>query len=316
MKFYLAPLEGLTTYVYRNTYHRFFYPMDKYFTPFIVPHPNRGFKAKELKEILPEHNQGLYVVPQILTNQAEDFIRTAKEFKEYGYEEVNLNLGCPSGTVTAKKRGSGFLAYPDELERFLYGIFEQTDSKVSIKTRIGLEQPEEFERLLQIYNKFELEELIIHPRVRTDFYKNSPNMEVFRQAVQESRNPLCYNGDLFVKSQYEMFEKTYPQTECVMLGRGIMVNPGLVNLICEGKVLDKKVLRAFHDELYRQNQEILSGDRAVLFKMKELWFFLIHLFDGAEKIAKKIRKAEKLCIYEECVENLFLNYPLNPTLIE
>lgn len=208
------------------------------------------------------------------------------------------------------------MAYPDELERFLYDIFEQTDSKVSIKTRIGLEHPEEFERLLPIYNKFELEELIIHPRVRTDFYKNSPNMEVFRQAVQESQNPLCYNGDLFVKSQYEMFEKTYPQIECVMLGRGVMVNPGLVNLICEGKALDKKVLRAFHDELYRQNREILSGDRAVLFKMKELWFFLIHLFDGAEKIAKKIRKAEKLCIYEECVENLFSNYPLNQSLIE
>ena len=278
MKFYLAPLEGLTTYVYRNVYHHFFHPMDKYFTPFIVPHPNRGFKPKELKEILPQHNQGLCVVPQILTNNAEDFIRTAQEFREYGYEEINLNLGCPSGTVTAKKKGSGFLGYPDELERFLYEIFERTESKISIKTRIGVEHPEEFERLLNIYNKFEMEELIIHPRVRADFYKNKPNMEVFGQAVKESKNRLCYNGDLFIKSHFEAFEKEYPQVERVMLGRGVMVNPGLLNLICEGKSLDKEVLRAFQDEFYRKNQEVLSGDRAVLFKMKELWFFMIHLF--------------------------------------
>ena len=230
MKFYLAPLEGLTTYVYRNVYHHFFHPMDKYFTPFIVPHPNRGFKPKELKEILPQHNQGLCVVPQILTNNAEDFIRTAQEFREYGYEEINLNLGCPSGTVTAKKKGSGFLGYPDELERFLYEIFERTESKISIKTRIGVEHPEEFERLLNIYNKFEMEELIIHPRVRADFYKNKPNMEVFGQAVKESKNRLCYNGDLFIKSHFEAFEKEYPQVERVMLGRGVMVNPGLINL--------------------------------------------------------------------------------------
>ena len=316
MKFYLAPLEGLTTYVYRNVYHHFFHPMDKYFTPFIVPHPNRGFKPKELKEILPQHNQGLCVVPQILTNNAEDFIRTAQEFREYGYEEINLNLGCPSGTVTAKKKGSGFLGYPDELERFLYEIFERTESKISIKTRIGGEHPGEFERLLNIYNKFEMEELIIHPRVRADFYKNKPNMEVFGQAVKESKNRLCYNGDLFIKSHFEAFEKEYPQVERVMLGRGVMVNPGLLNLICEGKSLDKEVLRAFHDEFYRKNQEVLSGDRAVLFKMKELWFFMIHLFEGAEKAAKKIKKAEKRHVYEECIERLFSDYPLNQKLVK
>ena len=310
MKFYLAPLEGLTTYVYRNVYHHFFHPMDKYFTPFIVPHPNRGFKPKELKEILPQHNQGLCVVPQILTNNAEDFIRTAQEFREYGYEEINLNLGCPSGTVTAKKKGSGFLGYPDELERFLYEIFERTESKISIKTRIGVEHPEEFERLLNIYNKFEMEELIIHPRVRADFYKNKPNMEVFGQAVKESKNRLCYNGDLFIKSHFEAFEKEYPQVERVMLGRGVMVNPGLLNLICEGKSLDKEVLRAFHDEFYRKNQEVLSGDRAVLFKMKELWFYMGNLFADNQKYLKKIKKSQHLKEYQAIVEEMFQVCPL------
>ena len=138
-----------------------------------------------------------------------------------------------------------------------------------------------------------MEELIIHPRVRADFYKNKPNMEVFGQAVRGSRNPLCYNGDLFIKSHFEAFEKEYLQVECVMLGRGVMVNPGLLNLICEGTSLDKEVLRAFHDE-----------------------FFMIHLFDGAEKVAKKIKKAEKLRVYEECIEKLFSHYPLSQKLVK
>lgn len=315
MKYYLAPLEGLTTYVYRNTYHQFFYPMDKYFTPFIVPHPNRGFKAKELKEILPEYNEGLYLVPQLLTNNAEDFVRTAKEFEAYGYREINLNLGCPSGTVTAKRRGAGFLAYPEELERFLYEIFSRCDCRISVKTRIGMENPNEFEALLEIYNRYALEELIIHPRVRTDFYKNSPNMEVFEYALKESKNVLCYNGDLFLRGQYEQFKKRYPQTEAVMLGRGIMMNPGLLTLIREGKTIDKKKLKAFHDTLYDQNKELLSGERAVLFKMKELWFYWIHLLEDAKKYEKKIKKSEKLAVYEEWVERLFEEAELNPALI-
>lgn len=171
MKIYLAPMEGITGEVYRRAYHTFFEPMDKYFTPFLNPNPKGKFSRQEWNEILPENNEGMYTVPQILTNRAEDFIRLARQLKEFGYEEVNLNLGCPSKTVVNRKRGSGFLFYPDELNHFLAEVFDQLDMKISIKTRSGKYDQEEFGELLDIYNQYPLEELILHPRVQQDYYK-------------------------------------------------------------------------------------------------------------------------------------------------
>lgn len=152
MQYYLAPLEGVTTQVYRNAYHKYFCPMDKYFTPFLVPHTKKGFSAKEIREINPDNNKGLYVVPQILSNQAEDTVNTIHKLENYGYKEVNLNLGCPSKTVVSKNRGSGFLAMPEELDHFLEEIFEKTEVKISVKTRIGRDEPDEFYKLMKLYS--------------------------------------------------------------------------------------------------------------------------------------------------------------------
>ncbi len=305
MKYYLAPLEGVTTYIYRNAYDECFYSMDKYFTPFIVPHQNKTFNSRELNDILPEHNKGLVTIPQILTNNSSDFIRLAKELKDFGYTEVNLNLGCPSGTVVSKGKGSGFLAKQEQLDKFLYEIFEQSEVAISVKTRIGKESPDEFYKLIEIFNKYNMEELIIHPRVQTDFYKNTPNLSVFSDAISLSKNRLCYNGDIFTKTSYETFYAQFPMIDTMMLGRGIIANPGLVNQIEHGTFIDKVNLRKFHDRIYMDYINIMSGDRNVLFKMKELWFYMIHLFSNHEKYAKKIKKSEKLMDYEKAVNSLF-----------
>lgn len=307
MKYYLAPLESVTTYVFRNAYHKYFLPLDKYFTPFIVPHANKRFNTREKKELSPEHNHGLYVVPQLLTNKAEDFISTAKEISDMGYKEINLNLGCPSGTVVAKGKGSGFLAYPEELDRFLDEIYSKLDIKISIKTRIGKHSPDEFHRLMEIYNKYPLEELIIHPRLQTDFYKNKPNWEVFRESVNRSKHSLCYNGDIYTFEDFQQFQNTFPTVEKVMCGRGIVANPSLFSSIVNGTKLDIRTLKHFHDDIYTAYQEISSGERNVLFKMKELWSYMIQSFDNAEKYMKKIKKAEKLFTYEKTVLDLFAN---------
>lgn len=305
MKYYLAPLEGITTYAYRNAYHRCFRTMDKYFTPFIVPHKEKKFSTREKKELSPENNQGLFVVPQLLTNNAEDFLKTAKDIIQFGYGEINLNLGCPSGTVVAKKKGSGFLAYPEELDRFLDEIYEKADYKISIKTRIGKENPEEFYKLLEIYNKYPLEELIIHPRVQTDYYKNIPNLEMFEEAYKYSKNPLCYNGDIFAKGDYDKFIQRFSEIDTIMLGRGIIANPALVNALEDESEITKESLRSFHNMIYEEYQRISSGDRNVLFKMKELWFYMANLFPDSDKLMKKIKKSEKLKDYEKAVETLF-----------
>lgn len=306
MKIYMAPLEGITGYVFRNALHTHFDNIDKYFIPFIKPNQKGHLSSRERQDILPKNNEGMQAVPQILTNSSEDFLRTVWKLKKYGYREINLNLGCPSKTVISKKRGSGFLAFPDELEQFLDEIFEQAEGMdISIKTRIGKETPDEFERILQIYNKYPLKELIIHPRVQKDFYKNHPNLNVFREALQESKNPICYNGDIFSVKEYRTFTEQFPKTDCIMLGRGLLMNPGLAKEIRQGIPVDKQTLREFHDDLYAGYCEVLSGDKTILFKMKELWTFLAPIFTGYEKYLKRIKKSEKCKVYESVIEELF-----------
>ena len=305
MNFYLAPLEGITGYVYRRAYQDFFHNVDKYFIPFVEPHKKRDFNAKERKEISRENNHGFCVVPQILTNDAQDFLRMADALVKEGYEEINLNLGCPSGTVVSKGKGSGFLGFPDKLDRFLEEIFSEAPCRISVKTRIGRYEPEEFERLLEIYNRYPLEELIVHPRTREDYYKNSPDWEAFGLAQEQGKHPLCYNGDIFTAEDYENVTKRFPKVTSVMLGRGIIRNPQLVDQIRSGEETDWNLLRSFHDRLYRDYQETLSGDRPLLFKMKELWCYELDLFPGSEKAGKKLKKAQRRGEYEQAVEELF-----------
>jgi len=305
MKYYFAPMEGLTGYIYRNAHNAFFNNIDKYFTPFIVANQSDSFKTRELNDVLPENNQGLVVIPQLLTNNAKDFIHTARKLKVLGYDEINLNLGCPFGTVVSKHRGSGFLSKKEELDVFLDEIFSQSITKISLKTRIGKDQPEEFYDLIQIFNKYPLEELIIHPRIQKDFYKNTPNMKIFKDALKLSKNPVCYNGDIFTIDDYKVFSDDFTDVDTVMLGRGLLANPGLIGDIKNNTKLEKKVLKDFHDKIYDDYKRILFGNKNVLFKMKEFWFYMIPFFSDNAKYAKKIKKAKGFYDYDEAVSSLF-----------
>ena len=305
MRLYLAPLEGITGWIYRNAVHECFGGFDRYFIPFISPNQMGHFSASEKKDILPGHSRGMHAVPQILTNRAEDFIRTAEKLREYGYEEINLNLGCPSKTVVTKGRGSGFLADPEGLERFLEEIFERCPIRISIKTRIGMEDPEEFEPLMEIYNRYPMTELIIHPRVQKDFYKSTPNLDVFERALDISRSPVCYNGDINTPEDFRRLKERFPDLECVMTGRGVLADPSLARQIKGGKRADKEEMKRFHDMLYEAYCSEMSGDRTILYKMKELWSYLAPMFTNSKKYAKKIKKSEKCAVYERVIEEMF-----------
>ena len=306
MNFYFAPMEGITGYIYRRAYHSCFHPMDKYFTPFIAPKQDKTLNSKEKNDILPEHNEGMRVVPQILTCNADDFIRTAQLLKDdYGHQEVNLNLGCPSGTVVSKYRGSGFLAKREELDKFLDEIFKMDDMKISIKTRIGKDKPEEFYELINIYNKYPLEELIIHPRTREDFYGNKPNLEIFKDALSLSKSSVCYNGDIFTVKDYNNFIDCFPSVEKIMIGRGILANPGLLDDIKESKSLDKEKLKEFHNEIFMNYRKVFNEDKNAIYRMKELWGYMIYIFSDNKKYIKKIKKAQRLEDYNEAVLSLF-----------
>lgn len=303
MNFYLAPMEGITGYVYRNAYAKYFGGVDKYFTPFITPDQNRYLNKKEKKDILPELNKGLYVVPQIMTNNASHFTGLQKELKELGYEEVNLNLGCPSATVVTKRKGAGLLAFPDKLDELLYDIFEKNVGKISIKTRVGISSYDEFDRLLDIFNKYEMEELIIHPRVREDFYKNTPDMETFSRALQRSKNKLVYNGDIHSVEAYKIFMDKFPKTETIMLGRGVLKNPTLISQCkCVPVSSDREIIMQFMNEILKGYYEHMGNERNVLFRMKELWLYLKEYFDNGDKCWKKINKAKNFKEYNEAIE--------------
>ena len=305
MNIYFAPLEGIGGYIYRNAHNDYFKNVDKYFSPFVGTRATGIMKNKELKDILPENNEGVNLVPQIMTNNAQGFCNAAKQMADMGYEEVNLNLGCPSGTVVGKGRGAGFLKTKDALDEFLDEIYSKCKVNISIKTRIGYSDPEEFYRLIDIYNKYPVYELIIHPRTRMDMYKGTPDYDVFEDAVRLSKNPLCYNGDIKTFEDYKMITERFDGIKSVMIGRGFLSNPNLIIEIKYGDSLDKHILKEFHDRLYSDYSRIFDGERNVLFKMKELWCYMADVFADCEKYFKKIKKAQHLSEYNVIVSRLF-----------
>ena len=305
MKYYLAPLEGITTYIYRRAYHTHYRPMEKYFTPFLVPHTKKDFNTREKNDILPAHNPGMNLVPQILTNDAKGFLDTVEKLKGSGYDEVNLNLGCPSSTVASKGRGSGFLGEKEALKAFLADIFDKTDMKISLKTRIGLNRADEFDDILDIYQAFPVEMLIVHPRIRMDYYSGKPDMEAFEKASARMPFPVCYNGDIFTAAAYGRVSEKYSDIRHWMIGRGLLSNPALCREIRGGDCASREELADYYHTMRDEYEVRLQGNKKVVFLMKEFWHYiswilseedrqeidvLMHLRDGAEFF----RKAEEI----------------------
>ncbi|MCF0129822.1 MAG: tRNA-dihydrouridine synthase family protein [Pseudobutyrivibrio sp.] len=309
MKIYLAPLEGVTDNIYRNTFYRCYGGVDKMFTPFLSPNSTKKFPLKEWENIDPEINDTALVVPQLLCCDSEHFLWAAEEIAGLGFKEINLNLGCPSGTVVAKKKGSGFLFYSDELDRFLYDIYEGADKlgiELSVKTRIGKVDESEWEEILKTYNKYPISELTVHPRLTKDFYKGEIRMKSFEYAYENSRNPLVYNGDLNSVKDIRKIESEYPGCTAVMLGRGLIAHPNLAREAA-GKEKSPVSFREFHDELFRQYENRLSGETPLLHRMKEMWtFWKEELCDTPEKekVLKSLMKAKRLGDYKAFMQQL------------
>ncbi|MEA4933855.1 MAG: tRNA-dihydrouridine synthase family protein [Lawsonibacter sp.] len=310
MEYYFAPMEGVTGAIYRTVHHQHFPGVDKYYMPFLTPTQDHVFTPRDLRNTAPEYNQGFRAVPQLLTRNAEDFLWAARELYAMGYDEVNLNLGCPSGTVTAKGKGAGLLANPEELDRVLDGIFSRVEGAVSIKTRLGMNHPEEFPRLLEVFQQYPISLLIIHPRVRQDFYREPVRLEAFEATQTQYPGALCYNGGLVTTQGCARFQARFPAVKRVMIGQGLLANPALIRQVKVGAEPQREELRAFHDELYHSYLEAFGSQRNTVFHMKEVWSYLSRLFEGVEKPVKQIRKAENSAAYESAVSQIFSSLPL------
>ncbi len=294
MKLSFAPLEGITSYIYRNTHAEYFGGCDEYYTPFISPSDNTKIGRKGFKDMLPENNSVVKPVVQTLTNNSLSFIKFTEKLKEYGYDEVNINLGCPSGTVVNKKRGSGLLREPSLMESFLDEIFQKSDIKISVKTRTGFYSSDEFDKLLELYNKYPLEELIVHPRCREDFYKGEPSYSAFDKAYENSKSKITFNGNIFSVDDYNKITGKYPNLHGVMIGRGAVANPAIFREINGGKKLTTFEMVEFSEILAQRYNAILSSDIFTMHKLKEIWIYMMWNFPQEEKVLKTVRRTDKL----------------------
>lgn len=307
MNYDLAPMEGITTYICRTTYAKYYGGIDRYYTPFLA---SMHLSTREKNEVLPEHNAGITVIPQILSNRADEFLEITQALHSYGYDTVNLNLGCPSGTVVSKHRGAGFLAVPDELDRFLDQIFSSCPLKISIKTRIGISDESEWETILRVYEKYPVDELIIHTRLQKDFYK-LPTRPYTYLAAKRLGIPLCYNGDVNSPAALQHVLSVDPSIDRIMIGRGIIANPELIEALHGKPSCDKDRLQSFLSDICdRYITEMGGGDRNTLYKLKELWVYMGGLFPDADKYIKRIKKANRLTEYHAAVDALMREKPL------
>ena len=304
MIYSLAPMEGITGYVFRRVHAECFGALDRYYTPFVLP-PRVGstFGGKNFKEIDPANNEGLSVVPQLLTKNADEFVWAAQLLAEMGNTEVNLNLGCPSGTVVAKGRGSGLLRDPDALEAFLRDICERSPLPVSVKTRLGLEDDAEYARILAVYRGLPLAELIVHPRVQKDRYQGSPRWGPYGATLAAAPFPVAYNGDVFDTAGRDELLAAFPATRHVMLGRGLLANPALARMMAGGPPATRGELERFHDALFHAYEEVIGGN--AVFRMKEWWFYAKCAFADPLAVHRAVRKVRRAGEYEDAVRTIF-----------
>jgi tRNA-dihydrouridine synthase B len=307
-KLYLAPLRGLTDYIYRNTFSRHFGGFDAAVAPFIPTLKAIRVKPSHLKDVLPENNPAMSIVPQIIGNNHENFIPLARQLSDLGYKTVNWNLGCPFPMVAKKQRGSGLLPYPDKIDHFLEKTVPAIPNRLSIKVRLGRKTPDDIFKLIPIFNRYPLQDIIIHPRTGIQMYEGEPDLEAFASCLEMTHHRVMYNGDITDLSSFRNLSERFTNTTCWMIGRGAVINPFLPAIIKNASNSfhnQVETFRCFYEELFEEYQQVLSGPGHLLERMKGFWTYFSQAFKDGRKIRKKIHRALKLPRYLEIVERFF-----------
>lgn len=311
----LGPFQGITDAPFRNVFKKHFGGIDKYYTPFFTGiHKDNHAKNLQTEEIDPLCNDVETLTPQILSTDAEEILRFAKQCKQLGYKEINLNMGCPFPRVANKKRGCGLLPYPDMVKSILERFFEEIDLNFSVKCRLGYFGPEEIDTIIPILNRYPLSELIIHPRIGKQLYKGQADVEKFKSLIPCIKAPLVYNGDIVSVESFRHICKTVQPVNHFMLGRGLLANPFLAEEI-KGDMRkipeQRERLHAYIIDLYEDRLHHAGGSPKVLGRMKELWSYLMFSFDQPQVVWRKIKKINALKEYEEAVEFVFSSLELS-----
>ncbi len=306
---YMAPIRGVTDYIYRRVYSAYFSGFDIAVAPFIaVPKGNR-IKSGIFKDVSPENNIATPVIPQLLGKDADEFALAASRLFDLGYTEINWNLGCPFPMVAKKQRGSGLLPHPEKIDAFLNRVIPKIPNVLSVKTRIGREHRDEILRLAPVFNRYPLSEIIVHPRTGVQMYSGSPDLEMFETVCGSIDHPIVYNGDITNTKSFEILSERFPEISRWMIGRGALTDPFLPGDIRKkphhedrGRI---RIVRRFHDHLYNAYRDVMSGPAHPMDRMKGLWTYMARSFAEGRKILKKIHRAKTPERYMEIVNRFF-----------
>jgi tRNA-dihydrouridine synthase len=312
IQLYQAPLQGFTDFTFRNTFYTVFGGVDKFFIPYLSYGKGREIKKSSVREVFPENNTALPVIPQVLFSDEQELLDLMAILVEYGYGEINLNLGCPYPMATNKGRGAAWLEKPDELNRILAQLYKQGyPAAFSVKMRAGLTNDQNFRETMDVLNQFPLTEIIFHPRTASQMYDGKANPLLFAEALSIAKHPLVYNGDLFSEGDFQELKTILPKQDAFMIGRGLLMDPSLPMRLkgenWQPKELRKK-MKEFHDQLLETYSERLQGYGHILMKMNQFWSYFCESFENPHKVMKLVKKSGNLLKYNAAVTEIFNNY--------
>jgi tRNA-dihydrouridine synthase len=309
-RLYSSPLQGYTDFRFRNAFQKYFGGIDQYIAPYIRLNGKHEIKAANERDILPSNNSTIKLIPQLMTKDASEFIGVAKYVQKLDYKELNWNLGCPYPMVTKRGMGSGLLNSPEKIDEILSIVNAESDIRVSVKMRLGYENPDEILKVLPVLEKYPLAYIAIHPRIGKQLYKGEVNLKAFESCLGQSRHLILYNGDITSVQTFREMKDRFPEIEHWMIGRGLIADPFLPGMIKadnhmypENKI---EIFSKFHDTLFSSYMEALSGPKHILLRMYHFWEYFIHLFPHPPKSLKRIKKVQNLEAYREVVKQIIL----------
>ncbi|MCP4310841.1 MAG: tRNA-dihydrouridine synthase family protein [Bacteroidetes bacterium] len=307
-RLYSSPLQGYTDFRFRNAFQKYFGGIDQYIAPYIRLKGKQEIKPATERDIIPENNQELNLIPQLITKDPREFLFVARYVQKLGYNELNWNLGCPYPMVAKRGMGSGMLPFPEKIDEILNRVKAESDIRVSVKMRLGYESSDEIFKVLPVLEKYDLENIAIHPRIGKQLYKGDVNLDCFDSCTGQSTHLIVYNGDITSVQGFRKMRDRFTGTEHWMIGRGLIADPFLPAMIKADTPLYPenrfKIFSKFHDTLFSSYMEALSGPTHILQKMYHFWKYFIHLFPNSPKSLKGIKKVKNIDLYRELVKQI------------
>lgn len=306
-----SPLQGFTDFRFRNAFHKYFGGIDTFYSPYIRLNGKMVIKSSYQRDLQLENNNTLEVIPQVMTNDPDEFLFVTKYIQELGYKELNWNLGCPYPMVTKQGMGSGLICNPEKINEILKRVHSETDVLVSMKMRMGYENAEEIQSVFPILDQYPLKNIAIHARIGKQLYKGGVDLDSFEKCIENTKHKLYYNGDITSVAAFKKLQNRFPQIDHWMIGRGLIADPFLPSMIKNDTTAypenSMEIFREFHDTIFNEYEAFLSGPTPIRMKMYGFWEYFSQSFSNPQKVLKKIKKASNIKKYEVAVSEILAN---------